>query len=126
MSETSSSRCFSPYCLSWVLLSREALQRHIRGSKNLFRVWFLLFWGIFIFFYAGSYNYGADVRFALVSYIPIALIAGYGAAALEGLVATKIRIILSRVYPVLCDRLFISCDCALCAHGGAGGVGGAG
>jgi hypothetical protein len=41
-------------------------------------VWFLLFWGIFLFFYAGSYKYGADVRFALVSFMPIAVLAGMG------------------------------------------------
>ena len=40
--------------------------------------WFLLFWGIFLFFYAGSYHYGADVRFALLSFMPLALLAGMG------------------------------------------------
>ncbi len=42
-------------------------------------LWFLLFWGIFLFFYAGSYKYGADVRFALVSFMPVAVLAGIGA-----------------------------------------------
>jgi hypothetical protein len=41
-------------------------------------VYFLAFWGIFIFFYAGSYNYGADVRYSLLSYLPLALLAGAG------------------------------------------------
>ncbi|MCP4578618.1 MAG: hypothetical protein GY846_20270, partial [Deltaproteobacteria bacterium] len=40
--------------------------------------WFLPFWGIFLFFYAGSYQYGADVRFALISFMPIAVLAGMG------------------------------------------------
>ena len=40
--------------------------------------WFLLFWGIFLFFYAGSYRYGADVRFAVVSFMPLAILAGTG------------------------------------------------
>jgi hypothetical protein len=44
--------------------------------------WFVLFWGIFCFFYAGSYNYGADVRFSVLSAAPIALLAGSGAACL--------------------------------------------
>ncbi len=52
-------------------------------AKSVVGLWFLLFWGIFIYFYAGSYTYGADVRFALVSYIPIALLAGSGASALH-------------------------------------------
>ena len=40
--------------------------------------WFLPFWGIFLFFYAGSYHYGADVRFALLSFMPMAVLAGMG------------------------------------------------
>lgn len=40
--------------------------------------WFLLFWGIFLFFYAGSYGYGADIRFAVISFMPLAILAGAG------------------------------------------------
>ncbi len=50
-------------------------------EKSIVLSWFLAFWGIFIFFYAGSYNYGADVRFSLLSYIPFAVLAGFGASA---------------------------------------------
>ncbi len=46
-------------------------------------VWFLLFWGVFLFFYAGSYNYGADVRYSLLSYPPLALLAGGSARELS-------------------------------------------
>ena len=66
-----------------VILKRGAEKAYPWREKLIPVVWFLLFWGIFIFFYAGSYNYGADVRFALLSYMPIALIAGYGAAAVQ-------------------------------------------
>lgn len=41
---------------------------------------FALFWGIFLFFYAGSYDFGADVRFSLMSNPWIAILAGAGAA----------------------------------------------
>jgi hypothetical protein len=41
-------------------------------------VWFLLFFGIFIPFYAGSYRYGADVRFSLMSATPLSVLAGAG------------------------------------------------
>ena len=41
-------------------------------------IYFLLFWGIFLFFYAGSYNYGADDRFSLMTYPPLAMLAGIG------------------------------------------------
>lgn len=52
-------------------------------EKTVVFSWFLAFWGIFLFFYAGSYNYGADVRFSLLSYIPLGVLAGFGAAALS-------------------------------------------
>jgi len=41
-------------------------------------LWWLLFWSVFLFFYAGSYDYGADVRYSLLSYPPLALLAGVG------------------------------------------------
>jgi hypothetical protein len=45
--------------------------------------WFLLFWGIFLFFYAGSYGYGADVRFALLTFMPISILAGMGGESIR-------------------------------------------
>jgi hypothetical protein len=50
----------------------------------LMLLWFLLFWGIFLFFYAGSYKYGADVRFALLCFMPVAVLAGLGGDVLRG------------------------------------------
>ncbi len=44
---------------------------------------FLVFWGVFLFFYAGSYNFGADVRFSLMSYPALAMLAGRGASTLH-------------------------------------------
>ena len=41
-------------------------------------VWFVLFFAIFVPFYAGSYRYGADVRFSLMSAAPLAALAGAG------------------------------------------------
>ncbi len=55
--------------------------------RLLLFLWFLMFWGIFLFFYAGSYRYGADVRFALVSFMPIAVLAGLGGGRIANLVA---------------------------------------
>lgn len=57
--------------------------RHTYRWRLLIFIWFLLFWGIFLFFYAGSYRYGADVRFSLVSYIPFAILAGMGGGFLR-------------------------------------------
>ena len=43
---------------------------------------FFAFWGVFLAFYAGSYDYGADVRYSLMSYAPLAVLAGAGFASL--------------------------------------------
>lgn len=43
---------------------------------------FVLFFGIYLLFYAGSYNYGADVRYSLMTYPPVAVLGGLGAARL--------------------------------------------
>ena len=51
--------------------------------RLLMLFWFLPFWGIFLFFYAGSYQYGADVRFALLSFMPLAILAGMGAGWIQ-------------------------------------------
>lgn len=46
--------------------------------------YFAGFFGVFLVFYAGSYNYGADVRFSLTTYPPVAILAGLGAAVVAG------------------------------------------
>jgi len=43
-----------------------------------FIIWFLLFFAIFIPFYAGSFNYGKDVRFSLNLYPSVAIFSGLG------------------------------------------------
>ncbi|WP_444550894.1 ArnT family glycosyltransferase [Candidatus Magnetomonas plexicatena] len=47
-------------------------------EKLLLLMWFVLLFGIFLFFYAGSYSYGQDVRYSLVSYMPLSILAGAG------------------------------------------------
>jgi 4-amino-4-deoxy-L-arabinose transferase-like glycosyltransferase len=49
-------------------------------QKPIPLLWFLLFFGIFIPFHAGSFRYGADIRFSLLSAMPVALLGGLGAA----------------------------------------------
>ncbi|MBF0180280.1 MAG: hypothetical protein HQM03_09675 [Magnetococcales bacterium] len=51
-----------------------------RRERGVVGLWFLLFWGVFLFFYAGGYHYGADMRYALLSHVPLAVLAGVGAA----------------------------------------------
>jgi hypothetical protein len=45
-------------------------------------LYFLLFFGIGLLFYAGSYNYGADVRYSLMTCPPLAMLGGLGAVRL--------------------------------------------
>jgi hypothetical protein len=47
--------------------------------------YFLLFFGVAMLFYAGSYDYGADVRYSLATYPPLAMLGGLGLARLAGL-----------------------------------------
>jgi 4-amino-4-deoxy-L-arabinose transferase-like glycosyltransferase len=51
-----------------------------RRESLVLLVWFSLLFGIFLPFYAGSYRYGADVRFAFVSSAPLSALAGGGLA----------------------------------------------
>jgi hypothetical protein len=39
----------------------------------------MIFFGLYLFFYAGSFNYGVDVRYSLTMYIPVAILGGCGA-----------------------------------------------
>ncbi|SEM53053.1 Dolichyl-phosphate-mannose-protein mannosyltransferase [Syntrophus gentianae] len=58
-------------------------ERRTFGARLVLETWFLFFWGIFLFFYAGSYDYGADERFALLSFMPLAALAGLGAGTMK-------------------------------------------
>ena len=40
--------------------------------------WLGVSWGVFLFFYAGSYRFGQDVRFSILSYVPISIFIGLG------------------------------------------------
>ena len=51
-------------------------------------LYFAIFWGVFLVFYAGSYNYGADVRYSLMTYPPLMLLAGLGLSRLVALPLT--------------------------------------
>ena len=50
---------------------------------------FAAFWGVFLPFYAGSYQFGADDRYALMAFPGVALLAGAGGAALADLAERK-------------------------------------
>jgi dolichyl-phosphate-mannose-protein mannosyltransferase len=55
--------------------------RHRREGWAM-ATYFLLFFAVGLVFYAGSYNYGADVRYSLMTYPPLAVLGGLGASRL--------------------------------------------
>ena len=54
-------------------------------------IWFLFFWGVFLFFYAGSYYYGADMRFVLMTFPALSLLAASGFDRMDTFVKNKTR-----------------------------------
>ncbi len=66
--------------VAFTLLSLIGLALGKNWKKKIFLVtWFMIFFGLYLFFYAGSFNYGVDVRFSLPMYIPVAILGGCGA-----------------------------------------------
>ena len=72
----------------FTLLAAAGLFAARRSREGLsMATYFLLFFAIDLVFYAGSYNYGADVRYSLLTYPPLAVLGGLGAAAVARRVA---------------------------------------
>jgi hypothetical protein len=80
-------RSFFPALFSWL-----QQQTYHWKEKWIIFIWFIISWGVFLFFYAGSYNYGVDVRFSLLSSMPLAILAGYGAGAIEYQLVRRLRL----------------------------------
>ena len=67
--------------LAFTLLAMIGLPaRRFRTERLAVVLYFFLFFGIGLLFYAGSYNYGADVRYSLMTYPPLAILGGLGSA----------------------------------------------
>ena len=56
--------------------------RRAEAGRMAMAFYFLLFFGIALLFYAGSYDYGADVRYSLATYPPLMILGGLGVARL--------------------------------------------
>jgi hypothetical protein len=67
------------------------LRKDFLKERFFLSSWFFAFWGIFLFFHAGSYNYGQDVRYALVSFMPLSVLAGLGIYRLETFFQSRIQ-----------------------------------
>lgn len=55
--------------------------------------YFALFFGVDLLFYAGSYNYGADVRYSLMTFPPIAVLGGAGAASVSRVLSRRVAVL---------------------------------
>jgi hypothetical protein len=60
-------------------------------EKIIVLSWLLVFWGIFLFFYAGSYSFGQDVRFSILSYAPISIFVGLGISFIKVFLEKRIK-----------------------------------
>ena len=74
---------FTALAVAGLFFGRHARERLAIAS------YFLLFFAVDLLFYAGSYNYGADVRYSLMTFPPIAMLGGLGAAGLVRLIARR-------------------------------------
>ena len=71
--------------LLFTLLAIVGLTRPRLGRERLaIGLYFLSFFGIYLLFYAGSFNYGADVRYSVLTVPPLAVLGGLGASHLAG------------------------------------------
>lgn len=69
---------------------------------------FLAFFGVFLFFYAGSYDYGADVRYSLTTYPAVAILAGLGAATAAAACSTAFRLSPARARAAVCAVILLA------------------
>ena len=62
-------------------------------EKIILLSWLLVFWGIFLFFYAGTYKHdlGLSARFSILSYVPISIFVGLGISFVRSLLEKKIK-----------------------------------
>ena len=79
-----------------------------KGVAAVVACYFLAFFGIFLFFYAGSYDYGADVRYSLTTYPAIAILAGLGAATAAASCSTAFRLSPARARAGVCAVIVLT------------------
>ncbi len=62
-------------------------------EKIILMSWLLVFWGIFLFFYAGTYKHdlGLSARFSILSYVPISIFVGLGFSFVRSLLEKKVK-----------------------------------
>jgi hypothetical protein len=61
----------------------------LQAGRLAMAAYFFSFFGVTLLFYAGSYDYGADVRYSVMTFPPLAVLAGLGAARIASLLARR-------------------------------------
>ena len=78
------------FCVAWTALAVVGLVAGRGIARWIFALYFAAFFGITLFFYAGSYDYGADVRYSLSTYPPLAIAAGLGVSRLSAFLPRRL------------------------------------
>jgi hypothetical protein len=60
-------------------------------NKLVLLTWFLTFWGVFLLFYAGSYRFGQDVRYSILSYPALSIFSGFGLSYVKNRLENKVK-----------------------------------
>jgi hypothetical protein len=92
-----------PVLLTVFMLVGIICRKTYRAKMKLF-IWILFFWGVFLFFYAGSYYYGADIRFVLMTFPPLSLLTAFGFSCTDGFFKNTVR----KNYPLALILIFIA------------------
>jgi hypothetical protein len=79
-------------CAVTLLASAGLLGSTAARERWTIACYFLAFFAIDLAFYAGSYNYGADVRYSLMTFPPAAILGGLGAARVVRFLARMARV----------------------------------
>ena len=70
------------------------------AARFEFAAYFALFFAVYLLFYAGSYNYGADVRYSLMTFPPVAVLSGLGVSRLVSFRETRSRTFQRQAIPL--------------------------
>jgi len=70
------------------------------AARLMFATYFAVFFAVYLLFYAGSYNYGADVRYSLMTFPPVAVLSGLGVSRLVSFRETRSRTFQRRPIPL--------------------------
>jgi hypothetical protein len=83
-----------------ILASAGLLTIRMLAARLVFAVYFAVFFAVYLLFYAGSYNYGADVRYSLMTFPPVAVLSGLGVSRFVAFLQAATRILRRQAIPL--------------------------